>query len=514
MATAAPPHTSETTTPEKVRLVRGLTLLDATMIVIGSMIGSGIFLVSAESSKLVGAPGWLLVAWGIAGVLTITGALSCAELAAMMPRAGGQYVFLREAFGPSIGFLFGWALFLVIQTGTIAAVAVAFANFTGVLIPEISASNYLIAPRMLGGGYAIGLSTNQVLAIAMIALLTATNMSGLKTGKIIQNAFTFTKTAALLGLVILGLTIGWKVGMRDGAAAFTSSWWNPTLNGWQPSSAQLGFDTTSKALLSLALVMLLGRAMSGPLFAQSAWNNVTFTGGEVENPGRNLPRALLIGCGVVVTLYLLANLAYVVVLPLAAIQNAESGRVGTAAMQAIFGPAGKVIMAIAIMISTFGCNNGLILAGARVYYAMARDNLFFKRVGTVNSKHVPAVALVTQGIWAAFLTLPRTVTVDTAGKTTYGNVYTQLIEYLTSADLIFYGLMVAAVIVLRKKAPQVERPYRTFGYPFVPLIYVGLALLFVIDLGYLAPRTSGIGYLIVLTGLPAYLIWRRQAKAA
>jgi len=261
--------------------------------------------------------------------------------------------------------------------------------------------------------------------------------------------------------------------------------------------------------------MFLGRAMSGPLFAQSAWNNVTFTGGEVENPGRNLPRALLIGCGLVVGMYLLANLAYVVVLPLGAIQNAESNRVGTAAMQAIFGPTGKIIMAIAIMISTFGCNNGLILAGARVYYAMARDNLFFKRVGTVNSKHVPAVALITQGIWAACLTLPRTATIDAkTGKVAYGNVYTQLIEYLTSADMIFYGLMVAAVIVMRRKAANLERPYRTFGYPFVPLLYVVLALLFVIDLGYLAPRTSGIGYLIVLTGIPAYLIWRKRAKAA
>jgi basic amino acid/polyamine antiporter, APA family len=500
---------------ESVRLVRGLSLLDATMIVIGSMIGSGIFLVSAESSKLVGSPGWLLMAWALGGVLTITGALSCAELAAMMPRAGGQYVFLREAYGSSIGFLFGWALFLVVQTGTIAAVAVAFANFTGVLVPSISAENYLIAPRVLGGGYAIGLSTNQIIAIAMIILLTATNLNGLKTGKLIQNAFTFTKTAALLGLVILGLTIGWKVGMRNGSAAFTSSWWNPTLNGWKPSASQLGFDPVGKTALSLALIMLLGRAMSGPLFAQSAWNNVTFTGGEVQNPGKNLPRALLIGCGVVVTLYLLANLAYVVVLPLGAIQQAESGRVGTAAMQAIFGPPGKVIMAIAIMISTFGCNNGLILAGARVYYAMARDNLFFKKVGTVNSKHVPAVALLTQGVWAAFLTLPRTVTTDaTTGKVAYGNVYTQLIEYLTSADLIFYGLMVAAVIILRKKAANVERPYRTFGYPIVPLIYIAIAFLFVIDLGYLAPRTSGIGYLIVLTGIPAYLIWRRQAKAA
>lgn len=499
--------------PAGAHLVRGLSLLDATMIVIGSMIGSGIFLVSAESARLVGSPGWLLMAWALGGVLTITGALSCAELAAMLPRAGGQYVFLREAYGPSIGFLFGWALFLVVQTGTIAAVAVAFANFLGVLVPTISSENYLIAPHAVGS-YAISVSTQQVIAIALILLLTFTNMNGLKTGKLIQNTFTFTKTAALLALVVVGLTIGWKVGMRDGGAAFTSSWWNPTLNGWKPDASQLGFGAAGKTALTLALLMLLGRAMSGPLFAQSAWNNVTFTGAEVKDPGRNLPRALLIGCGVVVTLYLLANLAYVVVLPLKAIQTAESNRVGTAAMQAIFGPPGKIIMAIAIMISTFGCNNGLILAGARVYYAMSCDNLFFKRVGTLNAKHVPSVALITQGIWASLLTLPRTVTTDAAGKVIYGNVYTQLIEYLTSADLIFYGLMVAAVIVLRRKAANVDRPYRTFGYPIVPLIYIFLALLFVVDLGYLAPRTSGIGYLIVLTGIPAYLIWRRQAKAA
>jgi APA family basic amino acid/polyamine antiporter len=510
-ASAQPPNAPNA--PKRL-LVRGLSLLDATMIVVGSMIGSGIFLVSAESARLVASPGWLLAAWALAGLLTITGALSCAELAAMMPRAGGQYVFLREAYGPSIGFLFGWTLFLVVQTGTIAAVAVAFANFMGVLIPAISGDNYLIAPRALGG-YAIGLSTNQLIAILMILLLTATNLTGLKTGKIIQNTFTFTKTAALLGLIVVGLTIGWKVGMQNGSAAFTSSWWNPTLNGWSPDASQLGFAATGKATLTLALLMFLGRAMSGPLFAQSAWNNVTFTGGEVENPGRNLPRALLIGCGLVVGLYLLANLAYVIVLPLGAIQNAESNRVGTAAMQAIFGPTGKIIMAIAIMISTFGCNNGLILAGARVYYAMARDNLFFKRVGTVNSKHVPAVALITQGIWAACLTLPRTATIDAkTGKIAYGNVYTQLIEYLTSADMIFYGLMVAAVIVMRRKAPEIERPYRTFGYPLVPLIYIVLAFLFVVDLGYLAPRTSGIGYLIVLTGIPAYLIWRKQAARA
>src|SRR2546421_3192306 len=511
MPSDAPARTASSAQGE--HLVRGLGLLDATMIVVGSMIGSGIFLVSAKSSALVGSPGWLLVAWAIAGVLTMSGALSCADLAAMMPRAGGQYVFLREAYGPSIGFLFGWALFLVVQSGTIAAVAVAFANFLGVLVPTISSENYLIAPHALGA-YAISLSTEQVVAIALILLLTFTNMNGLKTGKIIQNTFTFTKTAALLALVVIGLTIGWKVGMRNGAAAFTSSWWNPFANGWKPSGSDLGFEAVGKTAVSLALIMMLGRAMSGPLFAQSAWNNVTFTGAEVKDPGRNLPRALLIGCISVVTLYLLANLAYVVVLPLKEIQNVPFNRVGPAAMQAIFGPPGKIIMAIAIMISTFGCNNGLILAGARVYYAMACDNLFFKRVGTLNAKHLPAVALITQGIWASFLTLPRTVTTNAAGEVSYGNVYTQLIEYLTSADLVFYGLMVAAVIVFRRKAAGIERPYRTMGYPFVPLIYIALAFLFVIDLGYLAPRTSGFGYLIVFTGIPAYLIWRRQAKAA
>jgi APA family basic amino acid/polyamine antiporter len=494
---------SDTSAP---KLVRGFGLLDASMIVVGSMIGSGIFITSAESARLVGSPGWLLVAWALAGVLTITGALCCAELAAMWPRAGGQYVFLREAYGPSIGFLFGWSLFLIIQTGTIAAVAVAFANFTGVLTNKISADNYLIAPRALGG-YAISLSTQQLLAVAMILFLTISNTRGIKTGKLIQNTFTFTKTAALFGLIIVGLFVGWN----HGSAAFTSDWWNPIRNGWQPARAQLGFEAAGGGLLALALLMSLGRAMVGPLFAQSAWNNVTFTGGEVRDPGRNLPRALLLGCGLVVGLYLLANLAYVVTLPLSGIQNAPQNRVATAVMQAVFGPRGTVLMAIAIMISTFGCNNGLILAGARVYYAMARDNLFFQRVGLLNRRHVPAVALILQGLWASFLTLPRTVTTNPqTGATTYGNVYTQLLEYIISADLIFYALMVGAVIVMRRKAPQVDRPYRTLGYPVVPLLYIGLAILIVLDLAYLAPSTSGIGYLLVLTGIPAYFVWRRK----
>ncbi|HEY5445298.1 MAG TPA: amino acid permease, partial [Pyrinomonadaceae bacterium] len=485
---------------ESTKLVRGLGLLDATMIVVGSMIGSGIFLTSAESSRLVGSPGWLLMAWALAGVLTITGALCCAELAAMWPRAGGQYVFLREAYGPSIGFLFGWGLFLIIQSGTVAAVAVAFANFTGVLTDKVSAENYLISPIVLirpfrlgavsFNGYALCLSSQQLLAVVMILFLTFVNTRGLKIGKVIQNTFTFTKTAALLGLILIGLFLGWN----HGSAAYTSSWWRPWENGWQPSVAQVGFEPLTHGMLVLALVMLVGRAMVGPLFAQSAWNNVTFTAGEVRDPGRNLPRSLLLGCGLVVGLYLLANLAYVVTLPLAGIQNAPQNRVATALMQAALGPKGTVIMAIAIMISTFGCNNGLILAGARVYYAMARDGLFFKKVGSVNKANVPAIALVTQGLWAAFLVLPRTVTANAqTGAYSYGNVYTQLLEYIVSADLIFYALMVGAVIVMRVKAPEIERPYRTFGYPIVPLIYIVLAGLFIIDLAYLAPSTSGIG---------------------
>jgi APA family basic amino acid/polyamine antiporter len=498
---------SETKT-EAPRLVRGLSLLDATMIVIGSMIGSGIFIVSAKSSAIVGAPGWLLAAWAIAGVLTITGALCCAELAAMMPRAGGQYVFLREAYGRSTGFLFGWSLFFVVQTGTIAAVAVAFANFMGVLTDRVSDSIYIIRPIHLGS-YAITLSTQQLVAILLIVILTFTNTRGLKTGKLIQNTFTFTKTAALFGLIVIGLLLG----RNHGAAAYTSSWWNPWANhGWNPGAVQPGLETTGV----FWLVMLVGLAMVGPLFAQSAWNNVTFTGSEIREPGRNLPRALLIGCGTVVALYLLANVAYVVTLPLNAFPPLQKppNTVATETMKAAIGHPGMILMAIAIMISTFGCNNGLILAGARIYYAMARDGLFFKRVASLSARHVPVFALIAQGIWASLLTLPRTVTAGAkAGEFKYGNVYGQLLDYVVSADLVFYGLMVGAVFVMRRKAPELERPYRTFGYPFVPIIYIAIALLLVLDLAYLTPKTSGIGYLLVLTGIPVYLIWRRSAAS-
>ncbi len=486
--------------PRDSALVRGLGPLDAAMIVVGSMIGSGIFLTSAESARLVGSPGWLLAAWALAGLLTITGALCCSELSAMMPRAGGQYVFLREAFGSPVAFLFGWALFLVVQTGTIAAVAVAFAKFLGVFLPSVAAGNFLIGPFPLAPGYAISLSTQQLVAVAVILSLTAINTRGLETGKWIQNVFTCTKTAALFGLIAIGLTLG----VNKNAAAFTSDWWNPTANGWSVAIAEPGLAATGV----LALLMLVGKAMIGPLFSQTAWNNVTFTGGEVRDPARNLPRALLLGCSIVVALYLLANVAYVVTLSLSEIQNADQGRVGTAIMAKILGPWGVSLMAALILISTFGCVNGLVLAGARVYYAMARDNLFFSRAASVNKNHVPAAALIAQGIWASLLALPLTVTADG----TYGNVYNQLLEYIVPADLSFYALMVAAVIILRIRRPDADRPFRTPFHPLPALIYLTLSVLLIADLIYLTPRTCGIGALIVLAGLPVYLLWSRIKK--
>jgi APA family basic amino acid/polyamine antiporter len=483
-------------------LLRALGPIDATMIVMGSMIGSGIFITSAESARLIGAPGWLLLAWAVAGLLTITGALCCSELATMMPRAGGVYVFLREAYGPSIGFLYGWTLFLVIQTGTIAAVAIAFAKFLGVFVSAVTSDNYLITPVSLGSGYAISLSSEQLVAIALIVLLTWTNTRGLEVGKLVQNSFTFAKTAALAALIVIGLALGWGVN----SAARLSAWWNSWTNGWSPQIAQPGFTFVG----GVALTLLFGKAMVGPLFAQTAWTNVTFIGSEVRDPGKNLVRALLVGCGTVVILYLLANVSYLALLSFPEIQQAPQNRVAVAAMKAVFGNPGAMFMAAAIMISTFGCDNGLILSGARVYFAMARDGLFFKKVGTTNRYHVPSAALVAQGIWTAFLTLPRTVMTNAAThEITYGNVYTQLLEYIISADLLFYLLMVTALIILRRKAPAADRPYRTWGYPFVPFVSILLASLLIIDLAWLAPTTSGIGILIVLTGVPVYFMWRR-----
>jgi len=396
----------------------------------------------------------------------------------------------------------------VVQTGTIAAVAIAFAKFLGVFVSAVSPDNYLFTgqPILLGGGYAISLSTQQLTAIALIALLTWTNTRGLKLGTLVQNTFTFAKTAALAGVVVVGLLLGWSAT----CAARTSAWWDSWANGWTPQMAQPGFAFTG----GVALVLIFGKSMVGPLFAQTAWTNVTFLGSEVRDPGRNLVRALLIGSGVVVILYVLANISYLALLSFPEIQHAPQDRVAVAAMNAAFGNPGAMCMAAAIMISTFGCNNGLILAGARVYFAMARDRLFFKKVATTNQYHVPAAALVAQGIWTAVLTLPRTVTTNaTTHKAVYGNVYTQLLEYIVSADLVFYLLMVLALIVLRRKAPAAERPYRTWGYPIVPILSMLLAALLTVDLAFLAPETSGIGILIVLTGVPVYFFWRKAAAA-
>jgi basic amino acid/polyamine antiporter, APA family len=477
------------------QLKRRLRLTDATMIVMGSMIGSGIFLTSAASMRLLPAPGWLLAAWALAGVLTITGALCCAELSAMLPRAGGQYVFLREAYGQFWGFLFGWALFLVIQTGTIAAVAVAFANFLGVLMPGISADEYIIPP-IIAGRYAFSLSYQQAIAVLVILVLTFANTRGLTLGKWIQNVFTVAKTAALVGLIVCCF-LAWN----SQAAAFTADWWRPSANA--ESAFTMGGMTAA-----LAISMLLGRAMVGPMFAQSAWNNVTFTGGEVETPGRTIPRALFTGCGAIVLLYLLTNIGYLLVLPLAKIAHAPHDRVAVEAMRAAVGASGTYLMAAAIVISTFGCNNGLILAGARVYYAMARDDLFFKSSARTNKRDVPAAALWAQGIWASLLTLPRTVSAPAGGQIALGNVYEQLLQYVISVDLVFYALMAMAVIVLRYRQPMLERPYRTLGYPLVPLAYVAIAIALIIDLAWTTPWTCGMGYLIVLTGLPAFAWWR------
>ena len=469
------------------------------MLVAGSMIGSGIFIVSAIIAKQVGSPGWLLVVWLVTGVLTLMAALSYGELAAMMPKAGGQYVYLREAFSPLWGFLYGWTLFLVIQTGTIAAVAVGFGRYTGVLIPWVSESNYIIEPIRFGG-YAFSLSTAQLLGLAMIALLTFINTRGLNLGKLIQNIFTTAKTGALIALILLGIIVGIRSGA--GAENFKDFW---TLRG---GLQEVGPGLT--AITAFGLFVGICVAQTNSLFSADAWNNITFTAGEVKNPRRNIPLSLAFGTFLVIGLYLLANVAYLAALPFAAIQNAPSDRVASETANVIFPGAGATIMAVAIMVSTFGCNNGLILAGARAYYAMARDGLFFRRVGELNKNHVPGWALIIQGIWAGFLVLPRTVKTDAAGHITgYGNLYGNLLDYVISAALIFYILTILGLFVLRRKRPDVERPYKAFGYPIIPALYIIGASIILVVLFIYQTATTWPGLIIVLTGVPIYFLWRK-----
>lgn len=496
------PNLSDSRAQSEARhFTRGLGLFDSTMIVVGIMIGSGIFIVPAEMSRLIASPGWLLVAWLVTGALTVTAGLAYGELAAMMPEAGGMYVYLREAFSPVVGFLYGWTLWTVIQTGTIAAVAIAFARFAGVLFPSIAEAHYLLAPVHIVGRYSISLSTTQLLAIGIIILLTFANSRGLNYGRILQNIFTVAKIGALVALIVLGCTIG----IHHAAVAenFHHFW-----SVRHPVQISTGLDASTGLGLFLAICI----AQTGSLFSADSWHDITFVAAEVREPSRNLPLALGLGTSMVMSLYLLANVAYLLTLPLSAIQHAPADRVATAALQTIFPYLGAALMAFAIMISTFGTVNAITLAGARVYYAMAHDGLFFRQAGRLNRAHVPGWGLAIQGVWAVLLVLPRTYNPLTHR---YGDLYSDLLDYIISAALIFFILTIAGVIRLRQKRPDANRPYRVWGYPWLPLLYITGASVILIVLFLFRPTTTWPGLAIVATGLPIYLgmRWRNKTHA-
>ena len=497
-ASATPPHAS----PE---LVKGLGLFDSTMIVVGSMIGSGIFIVSADISNQVQSPGLLIAVWLASGFMTLVGALSYGELAAAMPHAGGQYVFLRESFGALWGFLYGWTMLLVVQTATIAAVAIAFAKFTGVFAPSLfSPTAWILKFGTFGpwkfafgtlGPYEIGLNRQNLLAIISIIVLTWINLRGLRLGKLVQNSFTSVKIFSLAALVVIGFIFS----RADAIAAnFHNFWRNSGLSAHHTYPPGVGTWEISTATV-------VGVAMVGALFSSDAWYDITFTASEVKRPGRNLPLALFLGTLIVTTLYTLANFAYLRILPMSGdpngtsiisrgIQFAADGRVATAALQVIFGPVGAAIMAAAILISCFGCNNGLILAGSRIYYAMAKDKLLFRSIGTVNRRHVPGVALIVQCVWACVLCLSGT--------------YNQLLDFLIFAELIFYILTLTGLFVLRRTRPNMERPYRAIGYPVLPAIYIVMAVFLEVQLLRYKPQNTWPGLIIVLIGVPVYVLWR------
>lgn len=473
------------------QFIRGIGPLAAMSLVVGTMIGSGIFIVSADISRQVnpwGAAALLLV-WLITGAMTVIGALCYAELAAMMPTAGGQYVFLREGLSPGVGFLFGWTLLSVIQTGTIAAVAVAFGKFLSVLVPAITPDVFLSLGHVTlpGGPIEPGLSWQRLVAVAIVAVLTAMNIRGVSLGALIQTVFTVAKVSAFGALILLGLTVFRR---PDVAAANFAQFWGTS--PWTP-----------------AMLPVLGAAMVGSLFAADAWNNVTFAAAEVRDPKKNLPVALVVGTVAVSLIYVLANVAYLNVLPFAGdpngadalargIQHAAQDRVGTAAAEVMFGSAGGILMAVAIMFSTFGCVNGLILAGPRVYYAMARDGLFFRRAGALHPAfRTPVFGLVSQAVWAMLLCLSGT--------------YSELLAYVIFASLLFYFFTTLALFRLRATRPDMPRPVRAFGYPILPLLYMAavLFLLVVLLLDPVQRKFSAFGLIIVLLGLPVYLIWRR-----
>jgi len=481
-------------------LQRRLGLYDSTMIVAGSMIGSGIFLVTAEMSRQVGSAQWLMVSWLIATLFTLSAALSYGELAAMMPKAGGQYVYLREAFSPIWGFLYGWTLFLVIQTGTIDAVAIGFSRYLGLLWPAISESSYIIPPIAVGGYYALSLSTAQLIALLMIVALTWTNTRGLNAGKMIQNVFTTAKIGALLCVIGVGVFAGWNADAvrANFGHAWTAATQTPLVPGLSPHSAY-------------GILVALCLAQVGALFAADAWNNITFTAGEVKNPQRNVPLSLAIGAAMVMALYILANIAYTVVLPFTQIQHVPSDRVASAMMDAIFPGIGSALIAVAILISAFGCVNGMVMSGARAYFAMACDGLFLKGAARLNNANVPARALVMQAAWACVLVLVRTHDPATGN---YGNLYSNLLDYVISAALIFYILTIAGIFRLRKLRPDAVRPYRAVGYPVVPAMYIIGAAIVLTMLFIYRPATTFPGLGIVLLGVPVYFALRKKPASS
>lgn len=477
---------------QTITMKRELHLLDSTMIVAGSMIGSGIFLVSSDMARTVGSPGIILAIWLFTGILTLIAALSYGELAAMMPKAGGQYVYLKEAYNPIVGFLFGWTTFMVIQTGLIAAVAIAFAKYTAELIPFFNEKNILFSI----GSFSVNHS--QLLALALIVLLTVINLKGVKNAKILQTVFTIAKILALLGLIVLGIYVGFN------SNAFKGN----MVDLWTPSQTIKNEDgSITRTLLSgTVLFGAIGGAMVGSLFSSDAWNNITYTAGEVKNPERNIPLSLFLGTLIVTILYILANVAYLMVLPVKGIPDgvnvlergimfASLDRVGTAAASIIFGNLAVKIMALLIMLSTFGCNNGVIMSGSRLFYAMALDGLFFKKAATLNKHSVPGFALIIQAVWASVLCLSGS--------------YGQLLDYCTFSALLFYIVTIAGIFILRKTQPNTLRPYKAFGYPVLPALYIIMASAICIVLLIYKTSTCGWGLIIVLLGIPVY--YKRKA---
>ena len=485
------------------------------MLVMGSMIGSGIFIVSADVARQTDSPALLIAAWAVTGFMTIVAALSYGELAAMMPRAGGQYVYLREALGPLWGFLYGWTLFLVIQTGTIAAVGVAFGKFLGVFFPSVSSTHWIwhiwrvppipIGPMVLGN-MDVGINTQNLIAIVIVIVLSVINIFGVKTGAVIQNIFTTAKVSALLGLVFFGLVLGRNA--QAIAANFGANFWHSAGFGVK-HAVQVG---VGGPIVMVGVLTIIAVSQVGTLFSSDAWNNVTFTAGEVKNPSRNLPLSLALGTGVVIALYIACNFIYLSTLPLdgdphgatilaRGIKYAAEERVGTAVMTQMFGSAGGFLMAAAIMVSSFGCMNGLILSGARVYYAMAKDDLFFHKVAKLHPTYkTPAVSLMVQMVWTCVLCISGS--------------YGQLLDYIIFAALAFYILTIFGLFVLRRTRPNAERPYKAVGYPVLPIIYIVMALFIDVVLLRYKPQYTWPGMIVVLLGIPVYYAWSRSGKKA